>query len=312
MQKNCLARSDASIFLGTVKCGRRCTASMIVTVQLDGTINAVACTTHYGHSIEAVMQRIHPIDRKIIASRYLQDVPIDKIIETNRTNAPNTSRLSLLSKRDVQNIVQSTLLAKNSRNSVLSKNAEQLAAVCSIIEDNHPADSSMVEVRIDAEEIQLDSTATVQDSIPEVQQDSSAAEVQPVSSAEEVQQPISQREQLELHEAKAVVLRSGLISNWREIEGLLHCIADVDVLRRMNEMLNETKSLASVSLDPVLLRSPTKNRDQNQPINVKSRFAARPSRVLIRDPISVDPILTAFVLDQANQYEYSIPGICCS
>lgn len=53
------------LLLGSVKCGRRCTATMVATFQTDGSIKAVACTTHYGHDNEPSMQRIHPVDKSV-------------------------------------------------------------------------------------------------------------------------------------------------------------------------------------------------------------------------------------------------------
>lgn len=237
----------------------------------------------------------------------MQDVPVDIIIKTSRMNAPSTTRLSLLQHRDIRNIVKSMKSTRRKFGEVSSaprlKKLEEARAVKSIIENDHSD--------VNSDEIE--------------------------------------DEGMQKRLADIKLLRSDLIINCREIEGLIHCIDNVDTLRRMSEALNEVKSLASDALELKPFRAselfipptasqlvipPTtsselavttslfdvlpatkartilqKKVDQIvQPFPKKVSISKLDEHVRIRHAISMDPVLTAIVLDEHSDRAYSFPG----
>jgi hypothetical protein len=82
-----------------------CTATITVVTHFNGRMDVDACTTHYSHPINLGHLRLSLSTRKEIASKLLQGVTADRIIDDIRSSVQSQFyRVHMLDKKDINNI----------------------------------------------------------------------------------------------------------------------------------------------------------------------------------------------------------------
>ena len=91
---------------GTSKIDAYCTAALTVTCVADSaSIGVKFCKSHYGHVTSLGHLRLPESDRKLIASKLLQGVSFEHILDTIRDSVQSKfNRLHLTTKKDIHNI----------------------------------------------------------------------------------------------------------------------------------------------------------------------------------------------------------------
>ncbi|RZF41115.1 hypothetical protein LSTR_LSTR002747 [Laodelphax striatellus] len=92
----------------TCKISNYCTASIDCVEQLDGTVLAKLCSTHYGHDPSVELLRLTKTDKDIIAGQLGKGVSRDIVLDNIRASVgEDVDRIHLLTMKDIRNIERS-------------------------------------------------------------------------------------------------------------------------------------------------------------------------------------------------------------